>query len=231
MSGGLSWRGHNGAVAAAVAVGERVATLGESGAVRLWGAACGADRAEWEGCASAVEAALTADFAKWARTEEVRFRWCRHLVLSCVVADLVLLLWILCCGRLIHVRGRGGPGTGGSGYLECERDPPPPRGAGHVDRRRGWRGGPGRGGPAGDGDGRPEPAVGRLPRGVPEGEAGDGERQRQLVGGGAAHRPQPGPYSTAKQTNKSLDKICFTGIDWKIVSTYEPKVMLTNSPA
>ena len=26
------------------------------------------------------------------------------------------------------------------------------------------------------------------------------------------------------------NEICFTGINWKIVFTYEPKIMLTNSP-
>eukprot|EP00959_Pyramimonas_sp_CCMP1952_P127292 2662415-Pyramimonas_sp.AAC.1 len=29
----------------------------------------------------------------------------------------------------------------------------------------------------------------------------------------------------------TYDNICFTGINWKIVSTYEPKIMLANSPA
>ena len=28
-----------------------------------------------------------------------------------------------------------------------------------------------------------------------------------------------------------INMICFTGINWKIVSTYEPKITLTHSPA
>eukprot|EP00976_Prorocentrum_cordatum_P063202 1177003-Prorocentrum_minimum.AAC.4 len=45
----------------------------------------------------------------------------------------------------------------------------------------------------------------------------------------------PRPCATRRRFVRRLGlvtyKICFTGINWKIVSTYEPKIMLTNSPA
>eukprot|EP00959_Pyramimonas_sp_CCMP1952_P298479 6243308-Pyramimonas_sp.AAC.3 len=51
------------------------------------------------------------------------------------------------------------------------------------------------------------------------------------AGAAAAGPPAPGAHSTNKQI-AHINKTCFTGINRKIVSTYEPrKRMLTNSPA
>eukprot|EP00976_Prorocentrum_cordatum_P071364 1180293-Prorocentrum_minimum.AAC.1 len=50
---------------------------------------------------------------------------------------------------------------------------------------------------------------------------------RTRQGGGALNKAANHHVSTHPHSNK----ICFTGTSWKIVSTYEPKIMLTRSPA
>eukprot|EP00976_Prorocentrum_cordatum_P007216 144047-Prorocentrum_minimum.AAC.1 len=63
---------------------------------------------------------------------------------------------------------------------------------------------------------------------------GDPVRAVRVHQGGGEHRVRgPAPQLLALLCGAQLGtyvKVCFTGINWKIVSTCEPKIMLTNSP-
>eukprot|EP00959_Pyramimonas_sp_CCMP1952_P173007 3615430-Pyramimonas_sp.AAC.1 len=78
-------------------------------------------------------------------------------------------------------------------------------------------------------------------RGGRRGAGGDGARRRHAgrpAGGGSPVRRMrrvgawgPRRFVGDKRHTHRTNKIRLTGIDWKIVSTYEPKTMLTNLPA
>ena len=72
-----------------------------------------------------------------------------------------------------------------------------------------------------------------APSGAPRGSRGNNPRLLTRRPSRLLRAARSAPRARLEKKIKitiKIDLLCFTGINWKIVSTYEPKIMLANSP-